>query len=249
MKGLARLRRLVTLIFLSLFLSAPLQAVPQYEVTDIGALLGSEFNSRATAINNEGHVAGYFWKKDESDTNRIPFIYRPDSGVEVLEKVQDQGTEIIDLNDRGEFIGVSTTPELDQTYFINRNGAIDSHTFNFVRSINNNGDVVGSITTSDGGDLSPSIFHAALLKADGTLINIAEGLIDCDSQIASDCDGDDRINLDFFNSSSATDINDKGQILFTVSHNPGRAGGPTQYQYMVYTPGQGYKKWESPVAV
>ncbi len=245
MKYLAGLRRLGTLIFLSLFLSAPLQAVPQYEVTDIGALLGAEFESEALVINNNGDVAGIFWPKNFTETEdtshrnkETGFIYRRDGSIETLDRVDNQGIAILDMNDKGEFIGKWTAKDLldngtslDESYFINRNGWIASTPLKSVSKINNNGDVLGEIDASRG-SMTSSI---GVLKPDGSVVDVLEGMDDCDRSIPDDCNDDNRLDFD-----SATflilDMNDKGQVYFEAGDF--ESGG----NVIVFTPGQGYKK-------
>jgi hypothetical protein len=259
MKYLTGFRRLGSLIFLSLFLSAPLQAVPQYEFTDIGALIGAEFESEAYVINNKGDVAGAFWPKDFTETEvtshrnkKTGFIYRRDGSIEILERVDNQGTTILDMNDKGEFIGKWTAKDLiedptleggtpgviyytylDESYFINRNGWVESNPLKSVVRINNNGDVLGEIDAQRG-NMTSSI---GILKPDNSVVDVLEGMDDCDQSIPDDCSGNNRLDFDVAGAEAffIFDMNDKGQVYF-------QAGG----YLIVYTPGQGYKKTTIP---
>ena len=92
-------------------------AIQQYEYTIIHNLISeAHYSSHALTINNQGVVAGYYLvrperftglsNQDETPRKPVGFIYRPTTGIEVLNGPSEQkGIEVIDLNDNGQFIG------------------------------------------------------------------------------------------------------------------------------------------------
>jgi hypothetical protein len=228
------------------FISSSVLAVPQYELTDIDVLLGvnsthTKIASYATTINDKGHVAGYYMVTVDGRglDKEIAFIYRPDVGVEELVGPRDRGIRILDLNSKDQFIGKWISNTGDESYFINRHGWEDLESpLKSVTAINDNGDILG-LAEGKRGTIKSSV---AIWTEDYTLVDIMEGLDDCDPAISGDCSADNRIDFESWTDVMALDLNNKGQVLFTLKKP---APGGFKSSAMVYTPGQGYKKIKS----
>jgi hypothetical protein len=206
-------------IFFLLFFSASILAQPQYQFTDLDALLGTEseyikMGSIATAVNDEGHVAGYYILNttDRKLNKSIGFIYRSENGIEKIIAPDDRSIEISGINNTDQFIGKWTTPSGDESYFVHRQAFENLDSFKYASKINDEGDVLGIIDTPRG-TLDSSV---AVLKSDSTLIDILQNTENCDQAIPNDCAGTNQIDFDYWQKVSMTDMNNKGQIVFAL---------------------------------
>jgi hypothetical protein len=206
-------------IFFLLFFSAPILAQPQYQFTDLDALLGSEsgymkISSIATAVNDKGHVAGYYTLNttDRELNKNIGFIYRSDSGIEEIVAPDDRSIEINGINNTDQFIGKWVTASGDESYFVHRQAFENLDSFKYASKINDEGDVLGVIDAPRG-TLDSSV---AVLKSDSTLIDILQNTENCDQAILSDCAEINQIDFDYWQKVSMIDMNNKGQIVFAL---------------------------------
>jgi hypothetical protein len=237
------MRRWLALLSFSFFLSSNVFAVPQYELLNIDSLLGvdggrTKISSHATVVNTQGHVAGYYTVQvnGRSRDLDIPFIYRPGAGVEELVSPRNRSARIIDLNNRDQFIGKWINSVGDESYFIYRHGWENLEApLESVNKIDDSGDIVGLIARRRG-LLSNSL---AIWKEDYTVVDLLEGVSDCDESIAGDCDGVNRMDFDRLLQIHPRhmDMNNQGQIVFAAITT--RATGRNIY---TYNPGVGIKK-------
>ena len=229
-----------SILFSSVFTTstfAESQAIlPQDDVVDLSDLLGSG-DSEIAAVNDQGVVLGQYDVDGTLGLN-APFIFGPGFSVEKIEQVDGNDTEVVDLNNNREFVAKwhisSEGDEGKSTPVVYRDGWVEATPLTSASAINNNGDVLGLIDAQRG-KLSSSV---AVLKSDGTVVDIMEGMSDCDQEIAGDCDGEYRLDFDRFRFVRPVAINDNGQVLFNFVQ-PG--SGSSNHWPMVYTPGQGIK--------
>jgi hypothetical protein len=233
----------LALLFSLLLFSSNIFAVPQYEIFDIDSLLGVDgslinLGSHATVVNDQGHVAGYYTARI-SGTSRekdIPFIYRPGTGVEQLSPTHNRNTHITDLNNKDQFIGKWVYGGSVEVDFIHRDGWENLEApLESVNKINDSGDIVG-IMTKKRKRLTNSL---AIWKEDYTVVDLLEGVRDCDESIAGDCDGVNRMDFDGLIQiyPAHMDMNNQGQIVFVAMTT--RSTGRNIY---TYNPGVGVKK-------
>ena len=227
---------LISLVFTASTFAESQTILPQNDVVDLSDLLGSG-DSEIVAVNDQGVVLGQYDVEETVGLN-APFIFGPGFSVEKIEQVDGNDTEVIDINNNRELLAewhvFSEGGEGKKTPVIYREGWIEATPLTSVSKINNNGDVLGLVDVQRG-KLSSSV---AVLKSDGTVVDIMEGMSDCDEEIAGDCDGEYRLDFDHFRFVRPIDINDNGQVLFNFVQ-PG--SGSSNHWPMVYTPGQGIK--------
>ncbi|RUM94459.1 MAG: hypothetical protein DSZ28_03070 [Thiothrix sp.] len=222
-------------VFLCLFW-APIWAQPQYQKTDLDALLGAgsphtKEESVAVAINEIGHITGQYTVNVEGRAipkKNIGFIYRPDGGIEEMVAANDRSVEVLDINDSDEVVGTWETPQGDREAFVYRGGNFESlGMFKKVFRINNAGDILGVIEKPRGA-LPSSI---AVMKKDHTVIDILEGVTDCDTSVDGDC-GLNRIDFDHWNQvEDNIDLNEKGEITFILRAHSGACSTYEAYSY------------------
>ncbi|RUM94273.1 MAG: hypothetical protein DSZ28_04050 [Thiothrix sp.] len=244
---------------LSGLLLTPASAQVQYQHTDLDVLLGidSPYEKKmsvASAINDIGHVTGYY-EVHIADRpipqKRIGFIYRPESGVEEFEAPNDWSVKTLDLNDNDEVIGLWEDPQGNIGSFVYRGGQFENlDTFKKVYRINNEGDIVGVMAKARGAALDSTV---AILKRDHTVVDILDGVTDCDESVAGDC-GLNRIDFDYwkqigdFNSfdrwsddkAQAVDLNQNDEIIFSLQNNS-VLSGCFKYGVYSYTPSVGVR--------
>jgi hypothetical protein len=125
----------------------------------------------------------------------------------------DRSVEVLDINDSDEVVGTWETPQGDREPFVYRGGNFESlGMFKKVFRINNAGDILGVIEKPRG--VLPS--SIAVMKKDHTVIDILDGVADCDASVAGDC-GLNRIDFDYWDQvKDLVDLNEKGEIAFTL---------------------------------
>ena len=156
---------LVVSVFLCVSWTPTWAQLPQYQKTDLDALLVVESSqtkegSIAVAINDVGHVAGYYTLKvagRATPKKSIGFIYRPETGIEKLVAPNDRSVEVMDINDSDELVGTWETPQGVREPFVYRGGNFESlSVFKKVFRINNAGDILGVMEKPRGICLIPS---------------------------------------------------------------------------------------------
>jgi hypothetical protein len=212
----------VVSVFLCVFWMPTWAQLPQYQKTDLDALLGVESpqtkeGSAAVAVNDVGHVAGHYTLKvtgRATPQKSIGFIYRPETGIEELVAPSDRSVEVMDINDSDELVGTWETPQGVREPFLYHNGNFESlSVFKKVFRINNAGDILG-VMEKPRGILPDTI---AVMKKDRSVIDILDGVTDCDASVAGDC-GLNRIDFDHWDHvKNPIDLNEKGEIAFTLS--------------------------------
>jgi hypothetical protein len=235
-------RQLHILFLYFFFLSPSVFAAPQYELHDIDALLGADgqlinTGSHATVVNDQGHIAGHYTGQVNGTSRTVDkgFIYRPGIGVEELSTTHNRNVRITDMNNKDQFIGKWINSRAE-TYFVHRSGWENlEEPLESVNKINDNGDVVGTMT-KERGLLKDSL---AIWKEDHIVVDLLDVVSDCDESIEGDCDGVNRMDFDDLMriEKRHMDMNNQGQIVFVVI--TGRATGRNIY---TYNPGVGVKK-------
>jgi hypothetical protein len=213
---------LVVSVFLCVFWVPVWAQMPQYQKTDLDVLLGvgsphTKEKSVAIAVNDAGHVAGHYTVKVTGRAipeKNIGFIYRADTGIKELVAPNDRSVEVMDINDNDEVVGTWETPQGVREPFVYHNGSFESlNMFKKVFRINNAGDILGTMEKSRG--ILPDT--VAVMKKDRSVIDILNGVTDCDASITGDC-GLNRIDFDQWDhAKDLVDLNEKGEVAFTLS--------------------------------
>ncbi len=126
----------------------PAQAQCQYEVTVIYAP-GCATPIIGTAINDLGHVAGYY-NQCGGGSGKEAFVWRPETGLQTLQRpggVSSAGAG--DINDAGQIVGTMTTTEYGFVAFVYEQGAwtvlppLPGGAWSGAAAVSNDGKVVG----------------------------------------------------------------------------------------------------------
>lgn len=181
------------------------------ELRDLGTLGGHY--SYARAVNGDGDIVGH---SNNGETDELGFVnYAFISNIYGMRDLGLRWSAASDINDRGQIVGeMQVVPGRYHAFIYEEGEATDLGTLDgeqsFAMAVNETGQVVGEACTFGAGTLPGNVFHSdhAFLYEDGTIFDLGSLGYEC---IVENDEG--YLEEHCYERSSATDINDRGQIV------------------------------------